>query len=544
MSEYEKLKLEKSLRLQKEMHRRDPLLWLVESLGEDPAYFRWMLHPGYENHKWDGDVDPLYNAWMALAQGEWVGIESATGTGKTFFLSRVVLWFLDCFEDSLVVTSAPKRDQLDLNLWAEITKAYTKFQKIRPKSELLKLKLRVDNSTPDSDDDEKNYGQSWQAIGFVAGVGNEEESATKAQGFHRKDMLIICEEAPGIPSAIYTAFQNTCTGSHNIILAVGNPDNQLDPLHKFCEQDNVRNFRISAYDYPNVVRNEEIYPGAVSVKSIERRTAVYGKGSKMYNSRIRGLSPGSASDTLIKREWIESCCLFKKAYNDLDPIPNDPQSYNAAGVDVANSEEGDKASITWGQGNRLIEIHEFHCSNTNDLAYNMIYTDMELASKGKKSYGTKTLSEYGITPERVGVDAVGVGAGTVNTFHSEHYAVTSLHGGQWKEAIPVNVKSNGETELLYEFTSLRSQMYFTFREECRNREFIITVSDQVILDQLIREATTPKLNITGTKISVESKKDFVKRLGHSPNILDSAVYWNWMRKNRRNEITHILPFGS
>ncbi|MDR3678901.1 MAG: hypothetical protein P4L41_02970 [Flavipsychrobacter sp.] len=69
---------------------------------------------------------------MDIATGKRrVAIEAATGTGKTFTLSRIVLWFLDVYEDSLVVTTGPGESQLKHNLWAEIEKFKDKFKRLR-----------------------------------------------------------------------------------------------------------------------------------------------------------------------------------------------------------------------------------------------------------------------------------------------------------------------------------------------------------------------------------------------------------------------------
>lgn len=450
-------------------------------------------------------------------------------TSKTYWLSRVVMWFLDVFEDSLVITSAPKQDQLKLNLWAEITKEFHKFKRLRPSAELLSLRLKVDGRNSTVEETEADLSASHHAIGFVAGHGSEEQSATKAQGFHREVMLIICEECPGMAQAVLTAFQNTCTGSKNVMLAVGNPDHSLDPLHTLSEQDNVKSFRISALDFPNVVLKREIFPGAVSIKSIERRKLVYGENSNLFLSRVRGISPASSADSLIKLEWIEACLSYTDKYKELGDIQIDKSCYNALGMDVANSEEGDKASLAWGKQNRLLDIHEFYCNNTNDLALNVIYDDIILTGKGIKGiFGTWKLRDMDIHPSRVGVDAVGVGAGTINTFKAEGYEVTALHGGQWDSAIPLD----DEGKPMYEFNSLRAQMYFTCAMEMRDREFIIDIQDGSKINQLKKELIAPKLMVSGQKIAVESKESIKKRIGYSPNMMDSFVYWNWMRKNR------------
>ena len=74
------------------------------------------------------------------------------------------------------------------------------------------MRLKADNR-PDKfiEDGEEDYTSSWQAVGFVAGVKAGEDSATKAQGFHRKDMLIVMEECAGMPDEIMTSLQLTHT---------------------------------------------------------------------------------------------------------------------------------------------------------------------------------------------------------------------------------------------------------------------------------------------------------------------------------------------
>ena len=401
------LQIEKVRRLQKEVWRKKPLVWLKDRFKEDPADYKWTLRPGYEGHKWDGDIDPLSSAWEALAQNHWVGIEAATGTSKTFLLSRVIFWFLDVYENSLVVTTAPKQDQLKLHLWAEVNNAFHKFKRIRPKAELLSLRLKVDGLRIDAVEDEESFADSWHAVGFVSGTGTEEQSATRAQGFHRENMLLISEETAGMHHAVMTAFKNTCTGTRNMILAVGNPDSELDTLHQFCMLQHVKKFRISAYDYPNVVQKEEIIKGAVTIGSIERRVIEYGRQSQLFLSRVRGISPEQSIDSLIKVSWIKNC--IRKA--DLAV-----HGENAVGVDVSNSEAGDKAALAWGKNNRLIHVHEFQCSNATHLAYNLMYDEFELEARGYTNYHTWRLDQLNIGANQVGVDSVGVGVATVNAF--------------------------------------------------------------------------------------------------------------------------------
>lgn len=543
------LKIKKALKqeilmLKREKWRIDPMYWISDRLGEDPKGFQWSAHEGYEGHSWDGDVDPLVAAWKILGNSykeysqtgnppryRKVGIEAATGTSKTYWLARLVFWFLDCFENSLVVTSAPKQDQLKLGLWAEIGMLMPKVKRLRKHSKMYKLRLAMDESTGNLEqseiglDDAQNL-DAWQAVGFVAGVGAEEQSANKARGFHRKNMLIILEECTGMPQPIITAFQNTSTGNMNFIVAVGNPDNEHDPLHRFCEQKNVMNFRISALDYPNIVLNKEIFPGAVTWASVNDRKDVYGEGSPLYQAMVRGISPAQSEDSLIKREWVEQC--LRKVFPE-----EEKSGYNAVGVDVANSESGDKAALAWGVRNCLTLLHEFQCPNATHLAYNLLFSDSELKQQEMHVYKTAKIKDYNIYPDAIGVDAVGVGVATVNAFLDEGMEVQPLHGGSWEEGIPKYDEGKLKDKPMYRFNNLRSQMYWEAREDLRKGLISIDLEDKTMEAQLIKELCIPKYDTNHAHIAIESKEFIKKRLGQSPNVMDAFVYWNWTRKGYR-----------
>lgn len=511
-------------------YQQCPMYWLEHRFAENPKSFAWSLWGAdYDKHDWDGDKDPLAEAWNALANGDWVGVESATGTGKTFWLARIVFWFLDCFENSLVVTTAPKESQLKLHLWTEIARAFNKFKRIRENAELLSLRLIVDASKSTNLEDET---AGWQAIGFVAGVGASEDSATKAQGFHREHMLIIIEETPGVGFPIMTAFQNTSTGGHNLMLAVGNPDSEVDALHSFCQSNSVRPFRVSALDFPNIVLNDEVVKGAVTTKSIERRKEDYGEDSNLYKSRVRGESPAQSVDSLIKLNWINDICEPQYLHSGEE----------AVGIDVANSENGDKAAVAHGYGNVLANLSQFQCPNASHLAYNFFYDDLILKEKDYIVYKgiPKTLANKSpyLQPNHIGVDAVGVGVSTVNAFNEmlgKKGNVVSLQGGAIKEVIP----TDKEGKPLYSFGSLRAQMYWQLREDIRLGKIQFGLTDKTILKQLIQELVIPKFVAKGDKIEVESKENIKKRLGHSPNLADAVVYWNWVRQEHTKKKVNL-----
>ena len=493
-------------------YQHRPVEWIVEYLGVPEYTLRWSMNEKYGDHVWDGDKDPIIQILEGLARGEDVGVESATGTGKTYVSACIVLWFLACHENALIVTAAPRLDQLLLNVWKEIGELWPRFQRHFPSAELLATgKLRI---RPEEKDREK-----WAATAFTCGVGADEESATKAQGFHAEHMLIITEETPGIHHAIMTAFANTRTDDHNLHLALGNPDHQQDQLHLFCEEEGVKYVRISALDHPNIVSKKKVVPGAIGKKRLSKRTKKYGKGSRLYGSRIRGISPKEAEDALIKWEW----CEMAGRKFERDEYREGAQSL---GVDVANSEGGDKGAIARWQGACLTEVEDFPCPDANELGTRVV----------------KEARSEGIPGKYVGVDSVGVGAGTVNEAKRLGFTVKQISGA--RKALPTidvdekwgaqqrdedgNINPAGPTVIDAEvFDNLRSQVWWKMRTDLRKGRIALPPDEE-----LWRDLTTPTFKSQGGKIVVEKKEDIVKRLKRSPNKGDAACYGNFVRPRR------------
>lgn len=482
--EYDEEEAEALARL--EAWRKDPALWANERLEIPLHTLKWSLNEAYRHHAWDGTPDPIYASGLALGRQEDVTMESGTGTGKTFWAAVLCLWFLDVYpEDALVISTAPRQKQLTLNMWKEIGKLWGKFEKLHPEARLTKLRIRM---RPGRED--------WAAYGVVAGVGADEESATRMQGFHGRNMLFIFEETPGIHSAIMTAVENTCTAPNNLRIGLGNPDHRQDALHRMSEEPDVHAIRVSALDHPNIVADDpHLIPGAVSRKSISKRERKFGKDSRIYQSRVRGISPEEASDALIPWSWLVACV-------DNDTIP-ELDTGPALGVDVAASENGDRGAIAEGTGNRLERVRTWRCPDPNGFARERVAPMMDIR---------------GILPVRVGVDNVGVGAGAYNELRRLGKPVQGLGGAESPKYV------SGQAE---EFNNLRSQMWWQFREDARNGRIHLP-DDEELFEDLTALSWTEK----NGKIVVQSKDKVRATLKRSPDKGDAAVYWNWVRQHR------------
>lgn len=526
-----------------------PSQWLIEKFDGKITDLQWSAWPGYERHVWDGTRDPFLLAINSIKDGKDVGVEAATGVGKTYIAARIAYWFLDTFPESAVITTSPTKAQLLQVLWKEIGLAFSKFKRGKPNSSLLTGEVRVNKYADYGDESQLVY--SNRMISRVGKKRAGEDSSVSFQGIHNKFQLFILDEAAGLETSVITAIKNTNTykgqfPAINAILAIGNPDSVTDGLHQFCTSPGVVHIRVSGYDHPNVVLGKAVIPGAVTQTSLDIRKKEYGEESNLFRSRGRGIAPEQALDALIMRKWFDQCCRFSPTFNREKFNKNDQSSFPAVGVDVANSLNGDAACLAWGINNRLQKVHEFQCTNANDLADNLIKDENQLLAQGLANYGTDKINDYGITSDFIGVDAVGVGIATVNQFAKLGFIVQALQGGQDETAIPQiredNSKMDAPLKPLYKFANLRAQMWFQARIDLQNCDLSIDITNQAILNSLAKELTMVRYKVTDGAIIIEKKESIKERMGgKSPNMADAFVYWNWVRKQRHGLYQGEMP---
>lgn len=481
-------------------YQTDPIGWAVDKLGIPEYTIRWSLSQMYPQHHWDGTPDPLAAAFEAIRDWKDVAIESGTGTGKSYGVAILILWFLACFENAEAYTFAPTEEQLKLYIWKNISDLWPRFQAHFPSAVMTSLTIRMLGGT----------NEKWSAHGRAVQIRAGEDVSTRAAGMHAEHMLLVYEETPGIDKSVLSAGKNTCTAPHNLRIAIGNPNHQLDALHQMSQEAGVVAIRMSALDHPNVVTgNASLIPGAVSSVSIAKRLADYGESSPVYQSRVRGVSPEQASNALIRLEWLKASADRYEARKLLSTIPG---KVTGKGVDAANSEHGDRAAVVDFADNVCVRIDAFACPDSNALGRQVV-----LEAKAA-----------GLDQKRIGVDAIGVGAGTVNEARRLGVTVAALYAGG-APMVMVERAPDGKTfewsPDVNQFKNLRSQMYWQAREDLRTG--VIDVPKDA---ELWAELVAPTFDDQSKVVIVEPKDEIKERLGRSPDKADAFVMANWVRE--------------
>ena len=454
---------------------KDPEVFVREALRVDLvtkqqvaglAAVRSLVHSKLKRHAGVSMTD----AEMATAKKDGLSIMSGAGTGKDAFTSWVILWFLFCFPSPKIPCTAPTAHQLRDVLWAEINK-WIRHSVRQHKKENTGFDISDwIGWQADRVFYKESRGREWFAIARTCNTkATAEEQAETLQGFHEDHMMIVIDEASGVPDPVFKPLEATMTGKCNFALVIFNPTRSngfaIDSQQK--DRANWITLRWNSEE-------SEI----VSDDSIERIAKKYGKDSNPYRIRVLGLPPKADPDTLIPWDWVMSC-----VEQDVEPLDDDP---NIMAIDVGRY--GDDASVVMSMhGPVVTRIEEYRSMDTEQLsnwAMSRIFDE---------------------EPAAVMVDVIGVGAGVADKLRHRTEA----------NVIDVNV-SEMPSDDPGKFHRLRDELWWKLRELFEKRAISIPNDPE-----LIGELTVMKYDMDMGKVKVESKKQLRSRGIASPNKADA-----------------------
>ena len=184
----------------------------------------------------------------------WIRIEAGHTVGKTKLAAGITSHFHDCFVPSIGYTFAPGWDQINDLLWKEI----------RADREGKGLPGRVYDGSPEMRRSAQHFVKG-RATNNAKGTGTE-----RIQGQHGQFLIFVLDEAEGIADFVWDAMDSMTSGGVVIVLMLANPKTRTSRFHKARTHSNVRSFRISCLDHPNVLQGREVVPGAVRRDWVQR----------------------------------------------------------------------------------------------------------------------------------------------------------------------------------------------------------------------------------------------------------------------------------
>lgn len=405
--------------------------------------------------------------------------------GKSWISAKVALTFLFINYPSKVITTAPTWFQVEKILWTEMRKSHSSA-KTPLGGKLLETELKL--------------GEDWFAIGVstTEGVGNREFGATRMQGFHSPNLLVIMDEAAGIPPEIWKAVDSLVTGGNNKVIAIGNPASPSGDFFECFKSPVWHKIHLSCLDHPNVIEGKELVPGCVTREWVEDRKKEWGEDSPLYKAKVLGEFPDEGEDTLIPLSWAEGASKRRLT----------AEGTKRLGCDVARF-----------GGDRTV-FYEIHGPVAREVESTSKQDTMVTAGKAKRY---KEDGEYDL----LGIDDSGVGGGVTDRLNEQNVEAEAVNFGE-KAIDPER------------FFNTRAEAYWLLRERLNPKsEDPLQIPND---PDLIHELTSMKYSVTSKgQIKIESKDDIKKRIGKSPDKADALAIANFI--GRREPEPNIIIIG-
>ena len=398
-------------------------------------------------------------------------VKSCHGIGKSWVAANLALWWIDSHEpgSAIVVSTAPTYQQVHAILWEEIRKGHRS--------------AGLDGVVLKSDE--------WQdSTGDIVGFGRKPADTDEHgfQGIHRRFVLVIIDEACGVPKQLFTAAEAIVTNADCRILVIGNPDDPGTEFGEVCKPGSGYNvIKISAFDTPNFTGEpvpDPLPSLLVSRDWVEDKRKRWGVDSPLWQSKVLGEFPEVSENSLLRPGWIT-----RAQTNQFDARP----SPLTLGVDVARFGT-DKTVICERRGPR------FRITRTIDISPTTLVAGEVVAEQ------RRILAETGQVPSAQ-VDTVGVGGGVADILREQG-------------ALVVDMVAGAAAREPKRFANARAEWYWQLRDLFEADQVDLDPTDDELAAQLaaIRYELTSK-----SLIKIESKDDMRARGVQSPDRADAMM---------------------
>jgi hypothetical protein len=247
-------------------------------------------------------------------------VPACHGPGKSMVAARAGAHWIAAHPigEAFVVTTAPSDHQVGAILWRELARAHRKGA--------LPGRITLSNEWyvgPSSALELVAFGRK------PADLTDTEQAMTRFQGIHARYVLVIIDEATGVPAWLWDAVDSLLTNESARLLAIGNPDDASSRFATECQPGSGANvIRIPADETPNFTGEQvpdHLRELLVSRLWVEERREKWGVDSPLYQSKVLARFPDTSDDAVIPARLVQAAWMRD--------LPGDePGSY---GMDVA-----------------------------------------------------------------------------------------------------------------------------------------------------------------------------------------------------------------
>lgn len=410
-------------------------------------------------------------------------------THNSHLASRVICWWLDTKDvsptETRVITTAPSWNQVANVMWAYVKEVQDKLH-------------MPGNITAKA---------TWTFPGYKAptayGRKPSDYDESSFQGIHATNVLVVVDEAGGVPEAIFTSVEAITTNANARILAIANPDDPNSYMAKVWREESKKApedrrwnlITISAFDTPNFT-GEDVPARArtnlLQKEWVDDARVRWGETDPRWQAKVLAQFPDVGEDGLFN---LGRVLVSMNGYQDFE----EKDERKVLGVDVGLSVTGDYSVIALNHGGRVSILDRVKGYDGNRLA--------RLIGQRVKELG-------GV--DEIRIDAVGVGRG-VQAVLDNHLPEGTLV--RW-------IVGNAASPDKLKWYNFRAAMYDSVSELINEGALAIPPEDTS--DERTRglydEFRTIKYEYRGTALLIESKDSLKRRGEHSPDTLDAICY--------------------
>lgn len=397
-----------------------------------------------------------------------ISVRSGHGVGKSTIESWAILWFLVTRPYPKILCTAPTAHQLHDILWAEASKWLRNSKMLGDILEWTYEKIYL-----------KGHREEWFAI---ARTSNKPDAL---QGTHAEHILIIIDEASGVPDVVFEPVLGTLSTNDAKLLMCGNPT-QLAGFFYESHNDKKDLYITHVINGENSSRVDREY--------IKLIAEMFGTDSDVYRVRVLGEFPKANPDSFISLDMINTDFIDIGDIYSID-----------LGVDVARFGDDESVIATVFNKLRLSKLNIFQHNDTMELTGQVVNIIKSL----NKDYPNVRVN--------VKVDCDGLGVGlydrlreVINEKGLNARAVECHFGAKGGKV------RNSEPISYFNSTGI---MWGLIRTKFKEKSLYI-IEDSELINQL----TNRKYFIESDgDIRLERKEDMKKRGVHSPDRADALA---------------------
>ena len=389
-----------------------------------------------------------------------ISVRAGHGVGKSAAASWVIIWYFLMKHPCKIVLTAPTSSQLFDALFSEVKSWIKKLpQALQDLVEVTSDRIVLVSAPQDA---------------FISCRTARAETPEAMAGVHSDNVLLVIDEASGIPEKVFEAAAGSMSGQSASTLMLGNPvrtsGSFFDSHHRLKAE--WKTMHVSCVDSPRVS------------KDFVREMAVkYGEDSSAYFVRVLGDFPKTDDDTVI------SMALVEDAQNrDVVMAEDTPKIW---GLDVARM-GADKSVLAERQGTIINWLLDWKGKDLMELT-GIVNAKFQETPPSKR-------------PIEILVDSIGLGAGVVDRLRELDVPVRGI-----------NVAESPSMRGTY--INLRAELWFKMKAFLEARDCKIPKDES-----LFAELVSPRYSFNSSgKLKIESKEDMRKRGLPSPDKADAVI---------------------